>query len=410
MFALKEVFVRVHFRYDRDRYSQDLEDFARWLLAKGYPNKTCRTHLYRVQQVLHAMGAAPSGALEADVLERTFRRLARRRWTDCHSYPIYAGYVREIGRLREAPTPAPTEAEVLLHKFCQRLLERRGLASSTVSAYALYITDFLRRELPRGGSISDLTQASVERHIRTRARELTQTTFRTAVGCLQSFLRYCHERRVIRKRIDEVDLPRGFRAEQPPRALPWTSIKRLLASIDRTRAAGLRDYTILYLMAHYGLRTGEIVDLKLDSIGWSDHTLTVWRAKTRSTTVLPLHPSTLKVLERYLAAGRLRATLPQLFLCAVAPLRPITKFAVSCVFYQRLRQSGLPVGDYTAYSLRHAFAMRLFERGVGMKAIGDLMGHRSLISTGVYLRLQANMLREVALPVPTVPVQKEYVP
>ena len=88
----------------------------------------------------------------------------------------------------------------------------------------------------------------------------------------------------------------------------------------------------------------------------------------------------------------------------------MTKFAVSCVFYQRLRQSGLPVGDYTAYSLRHAFAMRLFERGVGMKAIGDLMGHRSLISTGVYLRLQANMLREVALPVPTVPVQQEYVP
>jgi len=408
MSALREVFVRVHFRYDRDRYSQDLEDFAKWLLAKGYPNKTCRTHLYRTQQVLHAMGAAPGVALEADALERTFRRLARRRWTDCHSFPIYAGYLREIGHLREAPPPTPTEVDVLLQKFCQRLLEHRGLAASTVSAYALYITDFLRHELPRSGYISDLTQASVERHFRARAQQLTQTTFRTAVGCIQLFLRYCHERRVIPKRIDEVDLPRGFRAEQPPRALPWAYIKRLLASIDRTRASGLRDYTILYLMAHYGLRTGEIVDLRLDSIGWRDLTLTVWRAKTRSTTVLPLHPSTLKVLKRYLAAGRLQAALPHLFICAVAPLRPMTKFAVSCVFYQRLRQSGLPVGDYTAYSLRHAFAMRLFERGVGMKAIGDLMGHRNLISTGVYLRLQADMLREVALPVPT--MQKEYAP
>lgn len=35
-----------------------------------------------------------------------------------------------------------------------------------------------------------------------------------------------------------------------------------------------------------------------------------------------------------------------------------------------------------------------------MKAIGDLMGHRSLVSTSIYLRLQANALREVALPVP----------
>ena len=45
--------------------------------------------------------------------------------------------------------------------------------------------------------------------------------------------------------------------------------------------------------------------------------------------------------------------------------------------------------------------MRLFARGVGMKAIGDLMGHNSLASTSVYLRLQTDVLREVALPVPT---------
>jgi hypothetical protein len=39
MSALKEVFVRVHFRYDRDRYAQDLEHFARWLIDKGYPKQ-----------------------------------------------------------------------------------------------------------------------------------------------------------------------------------------------------------------------------------------------------------------------------------------------------------------------------------------------------------------------------------
>lgn len=402
MSALKEVFVRVHFRYDRDRHSRDLEDYAQWLLAQGYPNKTCRTHLYRAQQVLHAMEAAPGAALEVHTLKQTFRRLSRRRVTPCHSYPAFECYLREIGRLREPKPPAPTEAEVLVRKFCARLQERRGLAPSTIAGYSFYITDFLRRELPQGRALSDLTEVSVERYIRERAPGMTQNTFLTAISCVRSFLLFCYERRVIRERIDQVDLPRGFRGERPPRALPWTYIRRLLASIDRTRAAGLRDYTILYLMAHYGLRTGEIKDLTLDSIGWSNATLTVWRAKTRSTTILPLHPSTLKVLKRYLDGGRPRTDLPCLFLCAVAPLRPMTKFAVSCMFYTRLRRSGLPIGDYTAYSLRHAFAMRLFERGVGMKAIGDLMGHRNLISTGVYLRLQADMLREVALPVPTV--------
>ena len=79
----------------------------------------------------------------------------------------------------------------------------------------------------------------------------------------------------------------------------------------------------------------------------------------------------------------------------------MTKFAASYMFRTRARRSGLPIDSYSAYSLRHAFAHRLFQRGVGMKAIGDLMGHRNLVSTSVYLRLQSELLRDVALQVPS---------
>jgi site-specific recombinase XerD len=44
--------------------------------------------------------------------------------------------------------------------------------------------------------------------------------------------------------------------------------------------------------------------------------------------------------------------------------------------------------------------MRLLDRGVGIKVIGDLLGHRTLESTCVYLRLQIGALRDVALPLP----------
>ena len=67
---------------------------------------------------------------------------------------------------------------------------------------------------------------------------------------------------------------------------------------------------------------------------------------------------------------------------------------------QRVKDAGLPLSDHSPYGLRHGFAMRLLERGVGIKAIGDLMGHRSLESTGVYLRLNTEALRDVALSVP----------
>lgn len=44
--------------------------------------------------------------------------------------------------------------------------------------------------------------------------------------------------------------------------------------------------------------------------------------------------------------------------------------------------------------------MRLLRRGVGVKAIGDVLGHRDLESTCVYLRLDIDSLRDVALEVP----------
>jgi site-specific recombinase XerD len=44
--------------------------------------------------------------------------------------------------------------------------------------------------------------------------------------------------------------------------------------------------------------------------------------------------------------------------------------------------------------------MRLLERGVGMKAIGDLLGHRNLDSTSAYLRINTEAMRDVALSVP----------
>ena len=121
-----------------------------------------------------------------------------------------------------------------------------------------------------------------------------------------------------------------------------------------------------------------------------------------STLVLPLHAQTLRILKHYLARSRPQTALPWLFLRGAAPLAPMTKYSVSFVFKTRARRSGLPIAQFSSYSLRHGFAQRLFQKGVGMKAIGDLMGHRNLVSTSVYLRLQSAMLREVALPVPGV--------
>ena len=157
---------------------------------------------------------------------------------------------------------------------------------------------------------------------------------------------------------------------------------------------------MLHLMAHYGLRPGEITRLTIDSIHWEDRMLLVEQPKTRSWLTLPLLDETLDLLRRYLEEGRRQTQRAELFSATRAPYRPVSHGAINQVFKNRARKAGLPITHASPYSLRHSFAMRLFARGVGIKAIGDLMGHGSLVSTFVYLRLQTKMLREVALPVP----------
>jgi integrase/recombinase XerD len=128
--------------------------------------------------------------------------------------------------------------------------------------------------------------------------------------------------------------------------------------------------------------------------------MTVVQSKTRSTLILPLADQTISIIQQYLQCRGRNSLCPKLFLRTRCPAGALTRHAIADIFGARARQSRLPIEGYSAYSLRHAFAMRLLERGIGLKAIGDLLGHRHLGSTCQYLRLDIDTLRDVALPVP----------
>ena len=289
----------------------------------------------------------------------------------------------------------------LLAAYRRYLEEVRGLAPGTITQHLAEVRGLVRQALPHGQPLKNLSAKRIEQYIERRARQVSRRFLLNGVAYLRAFLRYAFEHRWIQTRLDALEHPFGFRAERPPRALEWSLIQRLLRSIPRTGRTGWRDYMLLHLMAHYGLRTGEITRLTVDSINWPARSLLVEQFKTHSWLALPLLERTLELLRRYLQAGRRASQCRELFLCAGAPSRPMTKAAVSQVFKDRARRSGLPIAHASAYALRHSFAMRLFARGVGIKTIGDLMGHHSLVSTAIYLRLQTEGLREVALPVPS---------
>jgi len=388
---------------DQSRASIEAEGLIAWLRTDGYTDYVIDCHIRRLLFVLPKLSSctAPPTLREADLVA-VFGRERRppTRFTNFASTRrVYTRYLRSQGRLIIEPQ---TPTEDLLRRYDQYLIDVRGLSASARVHHKLTLRALLTG-FPCSRSLKKLSRDDVEQFILERSRRISRHSLQHEVGQLRAFLRYAHDAGLVRERLDSLDTSRTYRDELPPRALPWPSVLKLLRSIDRTSRNGWRDLTILHLIAYYGLRPSEVVTLRLESIDWEQGLLQVYQCKTRSPLTLPLDPRTLRVLRDYLQHGRIASAddSPMLFLRARCPFIPLERTCVGDIFRKRMREAGLPDCRKHVYRLRHTFAMRLLGRGVGMKTIGDVLGHHSFYGTSAYLRLDVAMLRGVALPVPS---------
>jgi integrase/recombinase XerD len=396
---LRDLFPRRHRHYEDSPFAGELEAFAEWLRTIGYSKSSTNRHLCRLDQALtHCNAAQPGGTFKEADLQEAFASQQSSE-PDRGTQQAFRHFLTVVGRLKTTEPPGPLE--VLCQHYLRHLADARGFTAATIQQHEATVNDFLSRGLPEGHELPAVIPADVERYLQLRSKEVKRQTLQHIVGHLRSFLRFCGDRGEAAEGLDSIDTPRTYRGELPPRALDWTLVRKLLASVDRKSRNGWRDYVILHLMAYYGLRPCEVVSLTLSSIDWTGRTLRVEQSKTCSVLVLPLDDRTVRLLRRYLVEGRPGTNRPQLFLRTRSPVGALTHCGVVGIFDKRARQSGLPLQGASSYSLRHAFAIRLLRRGVGVKVIGDLLGHHSLESTCVYLRIDLDMLRAVALPVPT---------
>jgi integrase/recombinase XerD len=400
---LQALFPRGHATYERSPFVQDLEDFYAWLNAAEYSRQCARGHVFRLKRSLERMAPPePTSIYTVAQLDKAFGAdctSVRRSMLYRATQRAYQKFLSSRGRLT---TPSVNEPfSRLRHRYRDELFELRGLSSDTIKQHERTIRDFLNCMSTAGKSnLESITHGDIEYYLAVKNRSVSRQRLQHVVAHLRAFLSFCRNRGDISTPLDVIDTPRIHRDELPPRALAWPCVLSLLRSIKRSSRSGWRDYAILHLMAFYGLRPSEIVSLQLGSIDWNAGILKVEQRKTRSTLTLPLTDRTVGILHRYLKHGRPCSRHPELFLRARCPAGALTRHAVTDIFDKHAARGDLP-GSYSAYSLRHAFAMRLLKQGVGVKVIGDLLGHRNLGSTCQYLRLDVDMLRMVALPVPT---------
>lgn len=172
-----------------------------------------------------------------------------------------------------------------------------------------------------------------------------------------------------------------------PRGLERKEVQALLGSFQTDR-----DRAIAGLMLFSGLRSAEVLGLRIDDIdigrGWARVV-----GKGDKERRVPIDPDVAGLVQAYLLAERPETSQRTLFVVAKGPRRgqPLTYEGMRRVFRYHRERAGVPAGH--PHSLRHSFGTALAEAGVDVAVMQALMGHDHVDSAAAYIHLSPQHVR-----------------
>lgn len=380
--------------------------FADELAGLGY---TRRSAMLLLGVLGHLSRWLAAEGLDAHALsaEQLNRFLATRRAAGYRHYLSPKGlgplldYLRALGVVAAEQQPPLDAAEALLERYRRYLLEERGLTAETVRGYVLKVRPFVTARVDAEGEVDleGLMPADVLGYVLAESRRGSRGTAKLVVTALRSLLVFWHVDGLISRPLAQVvPAVAGWRLAGLPRGLEREQVEVLLASCDRGSTGGCRDFAILAMLVRLGMRRGEVAALELEDLDWRAGEVLV-RGKGNRIERLPLPVDVGEAISDYLQHGRpASAEGRAVFVRVRAPHRVLSPGGVTAVVLAAAERAGLP--PLTAHRLRHTAACELLRSGAPLVEIGQLLRHRSQMSTAIYAKVDRDRLRELARPWP----------
>ena len=247
-------------------------------------------------------------------------------------------------------------------------------------------------------AINSITQEHISSFLSIFA-DYSVRSIATIVSYLRNFMKFLYEEGYMHHKTWEM-LPKikySRNAFIPP---SWkkSDILRLLNAVDRGSPVGKRDYAILLIVVRLGLRTSDLKTLKLNSLDWNRKKLVIVQTKTRQTLELPILDDIGWALIDYLKNGRPHTKSDAVFVNHKAPFSAFKMTnSLQHILRKYMRFAGLeiPKNEHCGlHSLRSTLATTMLENGVPLPVISEVLGHESVQSTSVYLKINLEALRK----------------
>ena len=194
-----------------------------------------------------------------------------------------------------------------------------------------------------------------------------------------------------------IDAPRLGR--KIPEVLSYVEIQRMLAAIDLSHPQGTRNRAMLETLYACGLRVSELTQLRLSCL-YLDIGFVPVIGKGNKERIIPIGEEAIKHIQLYLQSVRRSQMNIKKGQEDILFLNRRGKALSRVMVFHVVKETAAAAGiekNVSPHTFRHSFATHLIEGGADLKAVQDMLGHESIITTEIYTHLDTDFLRQTIL-------------
>lgn len=283
----------------------------------------------------------------------------------------------------------------LINKFLSNLKEHKQRSSQTIRNYRLYLERFsawLEKEVRRAPMVSDILPHTTEKFRRFLGQQklsglkLSSATQNYHLIALRSFLNFLQE-----QKINSLN-PKAVKLEKQKthnlltiKPVELTKLLEAPLRANESELIKLRDRALLELICSTGLKVSGLIRLTQHNLSKDGSVISLLLKNATTKKTFPLSNQTQYHLKNYLALRRDKN--PALFVrhdrANKIKATPLTARSIQRILERYRKAAGLK-NKITPSALRHTYALSLIDKGMDIKAVQELLGHKHLSTTRIY--------------------------